>query len=103
MTGVQTCALPISDNDYENWLRDTLGIGRAGLSGAGKLYSTGLNTVENLNNQGFSATNSLAEGLAQYLTALSNEQYASAVNKNQHNMGLLGDTLGAVIGLGHYL
>lgn len=84
----------IANQDYNQWLNEVLGIGKTGLKGVGKLYGTGLSGVENLNKMGYDASSQLAEGLAQYLTTLSNEEYASSVNQNEHNMGLLGDTIG---------
>lgn len=86
----------IANQDYEQYLQNVMGVGKAGLKGVGSLYGAGLQGTQGLNQMGYNASDALASGLAQYLNELATLQYASTVNQNEHNMGLLGMGVSAV-------
>jgi hypothetical protein len=74
----------IADKDYNTYMDEALG-----------LRSQGLRGEEGLNSMGYSASNTLAENLAQVLMSQANLAYAGAANKNQMQRGLLGGAIGA--------
>lgn len=74
----------IASKDYNTYMDEALG-----------LRSQGLRGEEGLNSIGYSASNSLAENLAQALMSQANLAYAGAANQNQMQRGLLGGAVGA--------
>ena len=86
----------IANQDYYNYLNTALGQFDKGLSGGAGLYETGLGGEQQIANMGLSAGNELANNLMQALITQAQLAYAGAANQDEHQGGILGDTLGAV-------
>ena len=84
----------LADQDFSKYMKTALGVSKEGLKGMGQMYGAGLRGTQKMNQMGYDASNQLAQGLAQYLTQLSQMQYSSQINENMHNMGMLGDAVG---------
>lgn len=83
-------ATDFTNENFNDYMKMALGIGRQGLEGENNLYHTGLHGDQQLNNLGFRASNQLAETLAQTLMAQAGLAYSGAANKNSHLGGLIG-------------
>jgi hypothetical protein len=86
----------LANQDYYNYLNTALGQFDKGLSGGAGLYETGLGGEQQIANMGLSAGNELANNLMQALITQAQLAYAGAANQDEHQGGILGDTLGAV-------
>ena len=86
----------LANQDYYNYLNTALGQFDKGLSGGTGLYETGLGGEQQIANMGLSAGNELANNLMQALITQAQLAYAGAANQDEHQGGILGDTLGAV-------
>jgi hypothetical protein len=79
----------LADQDYNSYMDNALGLYKTGLTGDTGLYDEGLHGVEHINDMGYNASSSLAEGLAQALMAQANLSYTGQANQNQHRGTLL--------------
>lgn len=75
----------LASEDYEKYLQHGLG-----------LYGAGLSGTQAISGQGLSASNELAQAIAQALSGKAQLQYAGQANQNNQT----GDILGSIIGLG---
>ncbi len=91
----------LANQDYNDWLNHTMDILKMGLGGAQGMYNTGFSGAEDINHMGYDASSNMAETIAQSLMQQANLDYASQVNQNQHNMGMLGGAIGLTSSLLH--
>ncbi len=88
----------LANQDYQQYLNQTL-----------DLYGKGLSGEEGIDSQGYNASNELATGLATNLNNQAGLAYNGQVNQNQHNAAMmnaligggaaaLGGTIGGVVG-----
>jgi hypothetical protein len=84
----------LTNQDYQQYLQQGLGLFNTGLQGNANLYGAGLQGTQGLANLGFNASNDLATNLAQALMSQSNLAFANANNQNQQNSGMLGNFFG---------
>lgn len=78
-------ATQMGNQDYYNWLHDALG-----------LYGTGLSGEQNMAQMGMGAGQSLADQIAQMLSAKSQLSYAGKANQNESTGGAFGNILGGL-------
>ena len=86
----------IANQDYNDWLNHTMNILQMGIGGAQGMYNTGFSGAQDMSHLGYDASNSMAETIAQSLMQQANLDYASQVNQNQHNMGMVGAGAGLI-------
>ena len=81
----------LADQDYNNWMQNTLG-----------LYNQGLGLGQNISQQGLTSSDSLAKMLSDALGSQASFAYAGAQGQNQGMGGGIGGILGGLGGiLGH--
>lgn len=78
----------LANQDYYNYLNHGT-----------DMYKTGLNGLEGFNNQGYGASNLMAQGLMQQLMAQAQNAYAGSNTKNQQMGGGIGSLVGGITSL----
>lgn len=84
----------IANQDFNNYLDHTMKILQMGINGGQSMYNTGFGGLQDVSHLGYSAANEYAQAIAQSLMQQANLSFASTVNQNQHNMGMLGGLAG---------
>lgn len=75
----------LANQDYNNYLKNALGI-----------YGEGLQGQSNLNQMGYGANESLAQALSQYLMNQGNMNFQNQADKNKQKSGFLGSLIGGI-------
>lgn len=76
----------LASQDYNNYLRNVMG-----------LYGQGLSGLSGIGQMGYGASDAMARMLAQQMASQAQLQYAGAANRNQGIGGILGD-IGGILG-----
>lgn len=91
----QETAGHIADQEFNNYMKQALGIYDQGISGNQNFYDQALRGNQDFSHMGYSASNELAQSLANALMSQGNLAYSSAANQNQRRGGMMGSALGA--------
>lgn len=86
----------LANQDFQQYMTNTLGVMNNGLQGSQGLYGMGMSGLQDINHLGYGASSDLATNLAQALMSQGNLQYAGQNNQNQQNSGMLGNAIGGL-------
>jgi len=96
--GIAGTVNQLANQDYYGYLNEAMGAFGKGVEGSQNLVNTGFQGFGNIMNQGYNASNEMAQSLANALQSQGSLAYAGQANKNQYQQAQQGGIAGLVGG-----